>query len=119
VVAPRLVRVQAFRDGKTLELLLTRHELFSPVEGRRPSLHNQILFHGVHGTFPMHASVQEGNLRCGFLPEFLSRAGEPLSVPSVLQEAARLAIGGTYCLGCKTPQLLLPRAAALPQSASC
>ena len=116
VVAPSLVRVQAFRDGQTLELLLTRHELIAEGEGRRPSLHNQILFHGVHGTFPVHSSVQEGNLHGGFLPEFLSRAGEPLLVPLAFQEGARIAISGTYSLGCKTPQLLLPRAAGQPQA---
>jgi hypothetical protein len=109
VVASSLVRVQAFRDGQTFQLLLTRHELIAQAEGRRPSLQSHVLFHGANGTFPVHSSAEEFYLPGGIPPEFLSRAGEPLLVPLAFQEAARIAIAGTHMFGCKTPQLLLPK----------
>jgi len=108
VVAPSLVRIQAFRNERTFELLMTRHDLIPKTTGKRPALQSQVVFHGTHGAFPARSSTEESSLDDLVLPEFLSRAGELLSVPLAFHEVARIAINATHCMGCKTPQLLVP-----------
>jgi hypothetical protein len=109
VVAPGLVRIQVFRVAQTFELLITRHDLAPKVEGSRPSLQNRVLFHGVNGTVPSQLSVGQGRVHGQILPGFRTRGGEVLPVPAAFQEVARIAVAGTFCFGCHSPHLLLPR----------
>jgi hypothetical protein len=109
VVATSVVRIQVFRCAQTFELLITRHDLVPVVEGRRPSLQNRVLFHGVNGTVPSQLSVGQGRVHGQILPGFRTRGGEVLPVPAAFQEVARLAVAGSSCFGCHSPHLLLPR----------
>ncbi|HET6840554.1 MAG TPA: hypothetical protein VFK06_02550 [Candidatus Angelobacter sp.] len=98
VIAPRLMRIHAFRNEGNCEVLITRHELIAREIGRRPTLENHIVFHGVNG------AVVAGAL----LPEFRSRVGELISVPGLFREAVKNAVAGAYTVGCCGPRLLLP-----------
>jgi hypothetical protein len=109
VVAPSLLRIQVFRVAQTFELLITRHDLVPQLEGRRPSLQNRVLFHGVNGTVPSQLLVGQGRVHGQILPGFRTRGGELLTVPATFQEVVRIAVAGASCLGCHSPHLLLPR----------
>lgn len=104
VLAERLIRIQVFRNRNTYDLLITRHRLVAPVPGRkRPKLENAILFHGVRGSFSsgddMSVSGQE-------LPIFDDGFGNPVTIPTRLEEVAKRAISGCRCIGCNHAHLL-------------
>ena len=105
VVAPEVARVQMFRFQQTCDLLITEHRLI-PVEGKhRPSLHNRILFHGVHGTLAMELWGKESPSGRVAAPVFHDRSGESLLVPQSFQEAVRRLTLATSCLGCRHTHL--------------
>jgi len=104
VVAPAFVRIHAFRDQQTFALLITLHELVAQVARRRPALYSTILFHGAGGTLP---GLPQQSLAREILPEFRMRSGDPMPVPATYLEAARTAVAGTRCLGCRSPHLLV------------
>lgn len=107
VLAPQFVRIHVFRDGGTFDLLITRHELVARPEGKRPALHNHILFHGARGTAPLSVSGADAVLPARTLPEFRSRAGQAMPIPDLFHEAVRAALAGASCAGCRAPHLLL------------
>jgi hypothetical protein len=108
VVATSMARIQVFRCGQTLELLISRHDLVPRAEGQRPTLENRVLFHGVNGTAPSRPSVGQSGLH-QILPDFRTRAGELLPVPAAFEDVVRIAVAGASCIGCHSPHLLLPR----------
>ena len=77
VLAPSLVRVHVFRAGTTYELLLTRHALVCTEGKARPTLGNQVLFHGRHGTLEMDPCRKDSQVRGIVAPVFYSKSGEP------------------------------------------
>lgn len=99
VVAPVLVRIEAFRSGRTWELLITRHAPAVAENGRRPALESSILFRGVNGFLDERMPGDAGDPD-GSLPQFWSRAGEPHQIPPMFVEAARAAAHGAICVGC-------------------
>jgi len=108
VVAPKLVRVHVFRNRGSYDLLITNHELVLQAERKRPALHSRILFHGAGGTLPRLPGLPEQPATLEILPEFRSRSGDPMRVPGMYLEAARAALAGVCCSGCRSPHLLLP-----------
>jgi hypothetical protein len=100
VIAPHLVRIHVFRNEEKCEVLITRHGLIAKEIGRRPTLENHIVFHGINGTVVAET----------VLPEFRSRVGELVSVPALFREAIKNAVAGAYTVGCRGPRLLLPPA---------
>jgi hypothetical protein len=100
VVAPILVRIELFRTGRTCQLLITRHQPREAENGRRPPLVNALLFRGVNGLLEVDPFRDERDLVGSVVPQFWSRAGEKLEIPSALIAAVAAATRGTTCIGC-------------------
>ncbi|MCI0724889.1 MAG: hypothetical protein L0338_38885 [Acidobacteria bacterium] len=117
VVAPVLVRIEVLRSGRTWQLLITRHEPATAENGRRPALESSILFRGVNGF--LDNRLQEVDDPDGPLPQFWSRAGEPLEIPPKFASATRAAARGASCVGCSHTHYLVSAtpAAAIAKSA--
>src|SRR5579884_2304236 len=101
VIAERLVRVQVVRVLRTYDLLITKHALRTIETRRKPALDNSVIFHGRQGTLELELWGKDEALRGGVCPEFLSRAGEQLSLPGEFQDAINRAIAAVTCLGCR------------------
>src|ERR1700682_1546886 len=110
-VAPELVRIHAFRNGQTYELLATRHVLKFKSEGTRPTLENSILFHGLHGTLPLESSNEEIDQQGEPLPLFYTRSGEPLTIPEIFRNGVIRTVAGSRCSGCRHCHVMKPGAA--------
>jgi hypothetical protein len=108
VVAPELVRIQVFRNEHTYALLITHHQLRSLGEHRRPTLQNDVLFHGVYGILAMELWGKDSQFKGSVLPAFRMRSGEALLVPEKFEEAARKVIAAANCLGCQHCHLAQP-----------
>jgi hypothetical protein len=93
VVAPALVRIELLRVGRTCQLLVSKHEQVSALDGRRPSLMNTVLFRGVNGCLD-GVQGETGS------PRFWSRGGEQREIPELLAAAVRAATKGATCIGC-------------------
>jgi hypothetical protein len=100
VVASQIVRLQMFRRGQTYELLITQHHLESVHEGRRPTLQNKVIFHGVHGTLALDLWREDSHFSGQVTPAFLIRSGEPLLIPELLLEAVCRITAAASCVGC-------------------
>lgn len=100
VVAPVLVRVELFRTGRTCQLLITRHQPGKTENGRRPPLENTVLLRGVNGLVEVERLRDERDLVGSVVPQFWSRAGEKLEIPSDLIAAVAAATKGATCIGC-------------------
>ena len=118
VVAPKLVRVHVFRNRGSYDLLISNHELVPHAERKRPALHSRILFHGAGGTLPRLPGLPEQPQTLEILPEFRNRSGDPMEIPAMYLKAARAALAGVRCLGCRSPHLLLPHDNAEPMPSS-
>lgn len=113
VVAPVLVRVELFRAGRTCQLLITKHEPGKVEHDRRPPLENRILFRGVNGFVDLELlGAGGGMLGRSVMPEFWSRAGEVLEIPTVFAAAVGSATKGANCVGCSHSHYLVTPVAA-------
>jgi hypothetical protein len=108
VVAAQIVRLQMFRRGQTYDLLVTQHHLESVQEGRRPTLKNKIIFHGIHGTLALDLRREGSHFSGQVTPAFLTRSGEPLLIPEMLLEAVCRITSAASCVGCCHCHLLRP-----------
>jgi len=83
-VSPALVRLHIVRVRRTYDLLITKHVLATVEGAKRPTLR----FHGVHGrrgTLEMDLHGKDSGLCGAVRPLFLSRSGEPASLPAVFE----------------------------------
>ena len=108
VVASQMVRLQTFRRGQTYDLLITQHHLESAQEGRRPTLQNEVIFHGIHGTLTLELWREDSHFSGQVTPAFLTRSGEPLLIPEIFREAACRITAAVSCVGCRHCHLLRP-----------
>jgi hypothetical protein len=116
VVAAGFVRLQMVRVLHTYDLLITRHTL-SAVAGRsRPALQNSIIFFGRQGTLELELWGKDGDLRGQLMPGFLTRAGEPASIPEDFHDMVRRAVAGVTCMGCRHAHLLVPPVNSVDQT---
>ena len=106
VLAPSLVRVHVFRAGTTYELLLTRHALVCTEGKARPTLGNQVLFHGRHGTLEMDPCRKDSQVRGIVAPMFYSKSGEQLAASDRFHGAILRATAGVCCCGCRHTHVL-------------
>jgi hypothetical protein len=107
VVAPVLVRVELLRTGRTCQLLITRHQPGKTENGRRPPLENTLLFRGVNGLLEVEAFSDKSDLVAPVVPQFWSRAGEKLEIPSDLIAAVAAATRGATCVECSHAHYLV------------
>ena len=122
VVSPAFVRLEAFRIGRTWQLLLSEHRPGEVASGRRPPLDNKLLFRGVNGFTESDGSAKSSTEDLP-VPEFWSRAGESIEIPERFLGAVKAAAQGARCIGCSHSHYLRPsspnpRAAASESHAS-
>jgi hypothetical protein len=86
------------RTGRTYQLLITRYQVGTAQNGRRPPLQSQTLFRGVHGHLKLELWGKDKAQGGSVAPAFYTRGGEPLEVPAGF-EAATLAL--TKAVGCR------------------
>jgi len=108
VVASQIVRLQMFRREQTYDLLITQHHLEFVQEGRRPTLQNKVIFHGIHGTLTLDLWREDSHFSGQVTPAFLTRSGEPLLIPEMLLEAVCRITAAASCVGCRHCHLLRP-----------
>ena len=110
VVSPGLVRLQMVRVRHTYDLLITNHLLATVEDQKRPTLQNSIVFYGRRGTLEMDLHGKDSGF-CGTVrPLFLSRSGEPASLPASFDDAVAHITAAVSCVGCRHSHLLQPRA---------
>jgi hypothetical protein len=100
VVAPVVIRIDLFRAGRACQLLITKHELESIEDGRRPSLKHTLLFRGVDGLLDIELWGKDRDLAGSATPQFWSRGGEVVEIPEAFRPAVRAATHGASCVGC-------------------
>ena len=108
VVASALVRIELFRAGRTCQLLITKHEPGKVENNRRPLLENRVVFRGVNGIVDLELLRADDDLAGrSVMPEFWSRAGEPLGIPPVFVAAVAAATKAVCCVGCSHSHYLV------------
>jgi hypothetical protein len=108
VVRAGFVRVQMVRVLRTYDLLITRHVLGTIAGKSRPALESSIIFLARQGTLELELWGKDDGLRGKVMPQFLSRAGEPTSIPRDFHDAVCRAVSGVTCMGCRHAHLLVP-----------
>ena len=109
VVAPVLIRVQMLRIERTYDLLITRHQLATSGDSRKPRLESAILFYGRRGGLEMELWGKDAALFGTVCPVFYTRAGERVVLPNDFQDAATRSTSAVCCLGCRHCHLLGPK----------
>jgi hypothetical protein len=109
VVAPVLIRVQMLRIERTYDLLITRHQLATSGDSRKPRLESAILFYGRRGGLEMELWGKDAALFGAVCPVFYTRAGERVVLPNDFQDAATRITSAVCCLGCRHCHLLGPK----------
>jgi hypothetical protein len=108
VVAPALVRLQMVRVRHTYDLLITQHVLAAIHGVKRPTLQSSVVFYGRRGTLEMDLHGKDSEF-CGTVrPLFLSRSGEPASLPASFEDAVVRITAAVSCVGCRHSHLLQP-----------
>ena len=100
VVAPVLVKVDMFRFGKTYQLLMSRHQPKGSTDGRRPALESKDLFRGVDGYLPWELCGTDKDKAGTVIPDFYSRSGEKMTIPSQFQAVVQAVTLAVWCQGC-------------------
>lgn len=100
VVAPALISVEVFRVRNTYDVLIVRHDVVQAVEGRRGRIEAKVLFRGRQGYLPLDMTGDEKNIAGQIVPEFFSKAGEHIDIPSEFGKVLRAAVRGAACLAC-------------------
>ena len=100
VLSPAVVRVDMLRKGRTYELLITRHSLTAPQDGRRPQLDTTILFRGIHGRVELDLCGKDKAQAGSVVPTFYSLAGETVAIPAAFLPVVRATTKGVNCCGC-------------------
>jgi hypothetical protein len=118
VVAPILVRIEAFHSGRTWQFLITSHEPAATQNGRRPALKSSVLFRGVNGFLDAETPDKGGEIETSRLPQFWSRAGEPREIPPKFAAAVQAAAQGASCVGCSHAHYLLASTVVEPMGKS-
>ena len=108
VVSPGLVRLHMVRVRRTYDLLITRHVLATSDGAKRPTLQSSILFYGRRGTLEMDLHAKDSGF-CGTVcPLFLSRSGEPATIPVLFEDSVLRITAAANCVGCRHSHLLQP-----------
>jgi len=101
VVAPTtLVSVEVFRVRNTYDVLIVRHDVVQPADGRRSRIEAKVLFRGRQGYLPLDLTGEEKNMAGQIVPEFFSKAGEHIDIPPEFGKVLRAAVRGAACVSC-------------------
>jgi hypothetical protein len=108
VVAPVLLRVQMIRVRHTYDLLISKHALMAVTGAKRPTIQSSIVFYGRRGTLEMDLCGKDSRFSGTVRPLFFGRSGEPVEIPSMLEESILRVTSAVSCVGCRHSHLLQP-----------
>lgn len=108
VVSPEFVRLQMVRVRHTYDLLITKHVLATADGAKRPTLQSSIVFYGRRGTLEMDLYGKDSGFCGAVRPLFMSRSGEPASLPASFEDAVVRVTAAASCVGCRHSHLLQP-----------
>ena len=108
VVVPTLIKVEMFRFKRSYQALLTRHFPSEIVHGRRPSLREEEVWRGVDGFLAADLLGKEKELAGTISPDFFSRSGEKLEIPSRFQAVLQAITLAVNCIECHHSHFLVP-----------
>jgi hypothetical protein len=100
VVAPALVSVEVFRVRNTYDVLIVRHDVVQPADGRRVRIEAKVLFRGRQGYLPLDLTGDEKNMSGQIVPEFFTKAGEHIDIPPEFGRVLRAVVRGAACVSC-------------------
>jgi hypothetical protein len=103
VLAPVLTRIEMLRIGRNYELSITRHRPVTVEAGRRPRLKADEVFAGVHGYLSLELWGKDKDLSGFVKPQFFSRSGEEIPLPSEFEGAIAAVTRGAACIACSHP----------------
>jgi hypothetical protein len=103
VIAPVVTRIEMLRISTTYELCITRHRPVVTEVGRRPQLRAEELFRGQHGYLALELWGKDKDLSGYVMPQFFTRSGEEIELPSGFADAVKAVTGGVTCLNCSHP----------------
>jgi hypothetical protein len=103
ILAPVLTRIEMLRIGRNYELSITRHRPVSAEPGHRPKLEANEVFAGVHGYLALELWGKDKDLNGFVKPQFFTRSGEEIPLPSEFEGAIIAVTRGTSCIGCLHP----------------
>ncbi len=103
VIAPVLTRIEVLRIARTYELCITRHRPVAVEARQRPKLEAKEVFRAKHGYLALELWGKDKELAGCVRPQFFTRAGEEVELPSGFDEAVKAATRGVNCLDCSHP----------------
>lgn len=99
-IAEEMVRLEMLRVGTTCNLVISRLRL-SAAARTRPTVVSRILFRGHDGTLPVELWKPEHRPHRRIVPNFYTRSGELLALPTAFADAVRQLTDKVCCLGCR------------------
>ena len=103
VIAPVLTRIEMLRVARTYELCITRHRPVAIDNRQRPKLEAEQVFRGEHGYMPLDLCGKDQDLAGCVRPQFFTRSGEEIELPSKFNEAVKAVTSGVNCVACSHP----------------
>ena len=103
VIAPVVTRIEMLRIARTYELCITRHRPVAVEIGRRPKLRAEELFRGVQGYLALELWGKDKDLSGCVRPQFFTRSGEEIELPTVFADAVKAVTSGVACVNCSHP----------------
>ena len=103
VIAPVLTRIEMLRVARTYELCITRHKPVAVETRQRPRLEAEEVFRAKHGYLALELWGKDKELTGCVRPQFFTRSGEEVDLPSGFDEAVKAATRGVNCLACSHP----------------
>ena len=114
VVAPVFTRVEMFRMGRTYELVITKHRPSAVQSGSRPKLLADEIFRGANGYLGLELWGKDKALAGTVLPQFFTRAGEAIEIPTAFVSVAKALTAAVNSIGCTSScYLTAPTATAV------
>jgi hypothetical protein len=117
VVAPVFTRVEMFRMGRTYELVITKHRPSAVQNGSRPKLLAEEVFRGANGYLGLELWGKDKALAGTVLPQFFTRAGEEIEIPTAFVSAAKALTAAVNSIGCTSSCYLTAPAATAVEPA--
>ncbi len=108
IIAPVVTRIDMFRTGRTYELSITRHRPSRTENGNRPKLIADEVFRGTNGYLGLELWGKDRALSGSVMPQFFSRSGEEIAVPTTFAAATLALTAAVNCVGCTSSHYLRP-----------